>query len=588
MTPGLLISAPASGQGKTTFTLGLITALRALGLTVQPFKCGPDYIDPAFHAVAAGRASPNLDSWAMTADDLRARITAAADADIVLAEGAMGLFDGVTSPGAAGNGAAADIAALTGWPVILVMDASGQAQTAGAVAAGFAQFRPGVALAGVILNRVASPRHEAMLRAGLAEAGVAVLGAMPRQTDLALPSRHLGLVQAHEQPDLPAWLARAGALVAAHCDLDAIRAAARTSPAPGDAARPAAQAHLSQTDLPQDSALSRCDSDTPLADASPLRVAQGIGRAPDATAGPPAAAAAPPPQTGNRRGEGPEGSAPPPAAIMAEGNVARPASGAAATAHQGTGTGPGPAHPPEGQVTGAGVPGVTTPAPAGPPIPQRHRVTPGQTLPASPAAPHPRRLPPPGQRIALARDAAFSFAYPHLLADWRAAGAEIIPFAPLADEAPDPAADACWLPGGYPELHAGRLAASLRFLDGLRRFAATRPVHGECGGYMAMGAGLVDAAGTRHAMAGLLGLETSFAARKMHLGYRRATLLAAAAGLPLGAMLVGHEFHYATVTAQPDAPLAAVTDAAGAPVTETGSRRNLATGSFFHLIGPAP
>jgi len=200
------------------------------------------------------------------------------------------------------------------------------------------------------------------------------------------------------------------------------------------------------------------------------------------------------------------------------------------------------------------------------------------------APPRPR---PPGARIALARDAAFSFTYPHLLEGWRAAGAEIAPFSPLADEPPDPAADVCWLPGGYPELHAGRLAAAARFRAGLRAFAETRPVHGECGGYMAMGAGLIDADGARHEMAGLLGLVTSFARRRMRLGYRLATLAAPIPGHDAGARLRGHEFHYSAVVAQPDAPLAAVADAGGAPVAETGSWRGRASGSYFHLIAAA-
>ncbi|MGQ0564477.1 MAG: cobyrinate a,c-diamide synthase [Gemmobacter sp.] len=457
--PGIVVAAPSSGSGKTTVTLGLLAAFRAAGVAVQPFKGGPDYIDPAFHTAAAGRASLNLDSWAMTGPDIAARIggTAAFGSPpqverlplpsgerdgvrghhrpaLAIAEGAMGLFDGVAHPGACGSGACADIAALTGWPVVLVLDTAGQAQTAGAVAAGLARFRTGVHVAGVILNRVASPRHEAMLRAGMAEAGLPVFGAIPRDAGLALPARHLGLVQAREQGDLPAFLAHAAATLARTCDLGAIRAAA-----------------------------------TPFA---------------------------------------------------------------------ATGT--------------------------------------------------PRRLPPPGMRVALARDDAFSFIYPHILGDWCAGGATILPFSPLADQPPDPTADACWLPGGYPELHAGRLAAANRFRTGLRDFARTRPVHGECGGYMAMGAGLVDADGTRHEMAGLLGLVTSYAARRMHLGYRRATLNAPAAGLAAGTALVGHEFHYSTVTEQPDTPLARVTDAAGTPVSESGSRRGLATGSFLHLIGPAP
>jgi cobyrinic acid a,c-diamide synthase len=446
--PGLLISAPASGTGKTTVTLGLIAAFRAAGLGVQPFKCGPDYIDPAFHTAAAGRPSVNLDSWAMGATRIAGLTNAAAGADLVIAEGSMGLFDGVARAGELGTGASADIAGLMGWPVIAVLDVSGQAQTAAAVAAGLAGFRPGLRLAGVILNKVASPRHEALVRAGMETAGLPVLGALPRKAAVALPERHLGLVQAEELPRLHAILAEAAAFVAAHCDLDAIRAVAR---------------------------------------------AGQVGQAPAA---------------------------------------------------------PVLAHP----------------------------------VPAPP-------VPAPGGRIALARDAAFSFVYPHLLADWRAQGATILPFSPLANEAPDPSADCCWLPGGYPELHAGRLSAADQFRAGLTALAETRPVHGECGGYMALGTGLVAADGTRHRMAGLLGLETSFAKRRMHLGYRLVRPLHPLPG-PLGrSALRGHEFHYATILAQPDSPLAAVEDANGTPVPETGSCRQTAgggrvSGTFFHLISP--
>lgn len=431
MTAGLVISAPASGSGKTTLTLGLLRALTRAGHRIQPFKCGPDYIDPAFHTAAAGRASVNLDSWAMRPALLDA--LTAAPADLAIAEGAMGLFDGVLHKGGTGTGASADIAARFGWPVVLVLDASGQAQSAGAVARGFASHRPDVHLAGVVLNRVASPRHEAMLRAGLAEAGIATLGALPRRGTLHLPERHLGLVQAQEHGALDELLDTLADLIAGHVDLDAVLAAAAGS---------------------------------------------------------------------------------------AGGGTARP-------------------------------------------------------------------TPPPGQRIALARDAAFSFTYPHMLAGWKRQGAEIIPFSPLADEAPARRADCCWLPGGYPELHAGRIATAHNFLTGLRDFAQTRPVHGECGGYMVLGDSLTDADGTAHQMAGLLGLQTSFARRRMHLGYRAAQLLSAMPGLPAGARLRGHEFHYASIVAQPDAPLARVTDAAGSEMPETGSFRGRVSGSFFHLIAEA-
>jgi cobyrinic acid a,c-diamide synthase len=434
-TPGLIIAAPASGSGKTTLTLALLAALRRHGRIVQPYKCGPDYIDPAFHGIAAGRPSFNLDSWTQSRARLDALLRIGADADISIAEGVMGLFDGVASSGAWGNGSTADIAAATGWPAVLVLDVGGQAQSAAAVALGFARFREDVTIAGVILNKVASERHAALVRDGFARIGIEVFGAVKRDTALTMPERHLGLVQAQEDPALAARLATLADLVERDIDLAALEAAAR---------------------------------------------------------------------------------------------------------------------------------------------PTRHQ-------------PHttPSHITPPGQRIALARDVAFSFVYPHLLAGWRAAGAEIIPFSPLADEPPDPSCDVAWLPGGYPELHAGKLAAASRFADGLRAFAQTRPVHGECGGYMTLGAGLIDAAGERHAMVGLLGLETDFAQRRLHLGYRTATLLAPIPGYAAGCALRGHEFHYARVAAQPDQPLAKIRDAAGMATAETGSRRGHVTGSFFHMVDVA-
>ena len=439
MIPGLLIAAPASGTGKTTVMLGLLAALRDRGLQVQPFKNGPDYIDPAFHRAASGRDSFNLDSWAMPGAMLDGMLSVAEGADLVLGEGSMGLFDGVAAPGATGNGASADLAARMGWPVVLVIDASGQAQTAAAVAQGLARFRPGVTVAGVILNRVASPRHEALIRNGMAEAGLTVLGVLPKRAAIAMPERHLGLVQAEEQPALQALIAESAQLMCDGVDLDALIAAARTT--------------------------------------------------------------------------------------------------------------------------------ALTNAPA--------------------------KVIPPGQRIALARDPAFSFVYPHLLHGWRAAGAEVLPFSPLADQAPDTSADVCWLPGGYPELHGATLAEADRFRTGLRAFAEMKPVHGECGGYMAMGEAIVDKDGTRHRMAGLLGLVTSFEKRKMHLGYRRAVLTQAIPGYAAQSSLRGHEFHYSTILHQPDEPLASVADATGATVPETGSTRlqpggGLSTGTFFHLIAPAP
>ena len=222
---------------------------------------------------------------------------------------------------------------MTGWPVVLLLDVSGQAQSAAATALGFKTMRPDVHVAGVVLNKVASPRHEALLRLGMEQVGIPVLGALPRQGSVTLPERHLGLVQAEEQPELMKLLDAAGDFIAQHIDLDLIVSAAQ-----------------------------------------------------------------------------------------------------------------------------------------------------GRSIPDGPDV----LPPPPGHRISLAKDAAFSFIYPHLLDHWIAAGAQVLPFSPLADEAPDDSADICWLPGGYPELHAGRLAAAAQFRDSLQKFATTRPVHGECGGYMAM------------------------------------------------------------------------------------------------------
>src|SRR5260370_709458 len=287
-TPGLVIAAPASGSGKTTLTLPLIAALRRRGRILQAYISGADYMHPAFHATAAGRAA-------------------------------------------------------------------------------------------------FTPASRAPVRDGFAANGIRVFGAIGRDSTLTMPERHLGLVQAQEDSALAARLAALADLVERDIDLAALQAAACPT-----RRRP-------HTDAP--------------------------------------------------------------------------------------------------------------------------------------------RLVPPGQRIALARDVAFSFIYPHLLAGWRAAGAEIIPFSPLADEPPDPSCDVAWLPGGYPELHAGKLAAASRFADGIRAFAQTRPVHGECGGYMTLGAGLIDAAGNRHAMLGLLGLETDFAQRRLHLGYRTPTLLAPIPGHTAGRAL---------------------------------------------------
>jgi cobyrinic acid a,c-diamide synthase len=488
---GLLIAAPASAQGKTTLTLGLLRALARRGVDVASAKSGPDYIDPAFHAAATGRPCATLDSWAAGPAQLRAR-AAAQPAALLIVEGAMGLYDGAVtralpapagppplpcgggpgpdvpqrapvgpsvgtdSPRAAPRGAgggstapclaapfpaaisaaisaapgsAAALAAALGIPVVLVLDIARMGQGAAAVVHGLATFPGAPPIAGVLLNRAGSPRHAA-LAASAVEAVRPVLGVLPRRADLALPSRHLGLVQAAEHPDLAGFLERAADAVEAGCDPAAILAAA-----------------------------------------APVAV-------PD-----------------------------------------RP----------------------------------------------------------------PARLPPIGQRIAVARDSAFGFAYRHMLEDWRAQGAQILPFSPLADEAPDGAADAVFLPGGYPELHAGRLAAAGRFRAGMHAAAGNgATIYGECGGFMALGEGLVDAAGGRHAMLGLLRLETSIARPVRVLGYRRLEPLAG----PWRAPVAGHEFHAAAATRADGAPLFRMRDAAGTDLGPAGLAVGRVSGSFAHIIEP--
>ncbi|MFO1147317.1 MAG: cobyrinate a,c-diamide synthase [Alsobacter sp.] len=433
---GLVVAAPRSSSGKTSVTLGLLRAFARRGLRAAGAKCGPDYIDPAFHEAASGRPSLNLDAWAMP-PGLVARLAreAAGEADLTLCEGLMGLFDGVPAP-IGRSGSSADIAAATGWPVLLVLDVSGQSQSAAALALGCARYDERIRLAGVVANKVGSPRHRRLVTEAIEAVGLPVLGCLPREEGIALPERHLGLVQARETNGLDALLDRMADWVGRHCDLDAIARAAQ-----------------------------------------PLAL-------------------------------------------------------------------------PDGEAGGT--------------------------------------LRPPGQRIALARDDAFSFVYPHVVQGWRSAGAEIRPFSPLADEAPPAGCDVAWLPGGYPELHAGRLAAAERFMSGLRLFAETRPVHGECGGYMVLGGALTDASGAVHPMAGLLGLSTSFARRKMQLGYRDATLASEGCLGPAGTRLRGHEFHYASVLDQGgDDPFAMVRDAYGSEPAPTGSRRGRVTGSFFHAIAQA-
>jgi len=425
---GFIVAAPRSGSGKTTITLGLLAALRAKGLAVAAAKTGPDYIDTAIHARVTGQAAINLDPWAMNPVRLKdLASTHASGADILVIEGVMGLFDGAAD----GKGSTGDLAATLDLPVVFVVDADRQSQSIAPLVSGFANWRPDVKVAGIIVNRVASTRHERMLSEALKATGIPLLGTIPRRETLSLPERHLGLVLPDEVSSFDNVVAEAANAIADYVDLDAIAALSR-------------------------------------------RVAA---------------------------------------------------------------------------------------APATPP------------------------LPPLGQRIAIARDDAFAFFYPHWLKGWRTAGAELAFFSPLADEGPDANADAVFLPGGYPELHGARLAASLFFKQGL---VAARDrgalIYGECGGFMVLGEALVDKSGTSHAMASLLPVTTRIDRPKRTLGYRRLTHRGL---LPWPQHLNGHEFHYSSARQSRHDPLFIATDALGEALPPMGAVEGRVMGSYAHVIDVA-
>jgi cobyrinic acid a,c-diamide synthase len=221
---GLVIAGVHSGVGKTTVALGLMAAYRRRGLTVQPFKVGPDFIDPGHHLQAAGRTSANLDGWMLPqAENLAIYHRHCRGAEIALVEGVMGLFDGYD--GASEAGSTAQMAKWLGLPVVLVVDARSMARSAAAVAHGFATFDADLHLAGIIFNRVGSGRHLHYLQQAMTQVvGVTCLGGLPREQSLAIPERHLGLVTSEEHPLTPAYLAQLADVMEAHLDLEALLA----------------------------------------------------------------------------------------------------------------------------------------------------------------------------------------------------------------------------------------------------------------------------------------------------------------------------------------------------------------------------
>jgi cobyrinic acid a,c-diamide synthase len=434
--PGIIIAAPASGSGKTTITLALLRALRNRGVRVGSMKIGPDYIDPKFHHMASGRECINLDDWAMSAATFEhALARAGEDADLIIAEGVMGLFDGSGT----GRGSTADVAARLAWPVILVLDVSGMAASAAAMAKGFIEYRDDVQVAGVILNRLGGDKHRQLIEEELSAAAIPLMGALERRSDLALPSRHLGLVQATEHSDLNDFIERAAQWLTQGVDLDRFISLA----SPGAA------------------------------------TVQNTAQYP---------------------------------------------------------------------------------------------------------------LAPLGQRITIARDAAFGFSYPLTIDGWREQGAEISFYSPLANEAPSADADAVFLPGGYPELHAGKLSVSKTFINGVQALAAQgATIYGECGGFMVLGEALHDGEGEAHAMCGLLPLTTSFESPRMTLGYRQVEVIADSPLGPSGQRYRGHEFHFAHIVRSDDSTQALfqAQSATGDELGTAGLCKGSVLGSFIHLVDRA-
>ncbi len=420
---GCVLAAPHSGAGKTLVTLGLLRALRRQNIAVESAKVGPDYIDPAFHHKASGRPCHNLDLWAMGKKSL---LNKSFDRQaLLIIEGVMGLFDGADN----GYGSTADIAALYKLPVFLIIDASAQGQSAAALLHGFKTYRDDVAIKGIIFNRVASTRHGEILKRAAQQVNLPVLGLLPKERHLMMPSRHLGLVQAVENEDLENFIERAADFIADYLD---------------------------------------------------IALLQNLMEEPEKAMG-------------------------------------------------------------------------------------------SQEI-----------LAPLGQKIAIAKDKAFSFLYPHLLEGWQNQGACLSFFSPLENEAPEAEADAVFLPGGYPELYADRLSANSIFLSGLKSVTRTALIYGECGGFMVMGDGLVDSKGVRHKMAGLLPHVTSFQEKKRHLGYRK---LSHQSALPWPIKLRGHEFHYSNLIGNTvGTPLFEAETARGEELLPMGLQEGRIMGSYAHII----
>ena len=430
----ILIGAATSGSGKTTFTMGLLRALTRRGLRVQPFKCGPDYIDTQFHSIAAGAESVNLDTWMASAQHVRevfAHYSAGADAAVI--EGVMGLFDGYDRM----RGSSAEIAALLDVPVLLVVNARSTAYSVAALLHGFRSFRPDVRIAGVVFNQVASESHYAFLRDAAADAGVRSLGWIPRTEGIEVPSRHLGLTIGLEQ-EISALADRAADLIEHN----------------GDG--------------------SPCVNDPDCTELFGVSVSETID-----------------------------------ARVAVNGRGPRP-------------KGVGGIGPERSVVSDTDIPKSSR---------NIALITQGEPSPLCNM-----------QRIAVARDRAFNFAYRENL-DRLAQMGQVVYFSPLAGDELPKDVDLVYLPGGYPELFAPQLALNRMLASQLVQYAeAGGRILAECGGMMYLGRSLTDQEGKVWPMAGVLPIECTMQGARLHLGYRRMTIG--------GTEFRGHEFHYSKIDAK--------------------------------------
>ena len=398
----MVVAGTASGVGKTTMATGLMAALRARGLSVAGAKVGPDFVDPGYHALATGRPSRNLDAWISGPEAVPALAArSGAGADVLVVEGVMGLFDGAADGGGKGHpgfAGTAHVATVLDAPVLLVVDASGMSGSVAALVHGYATYDPALRVAGVLLNRVGSDGHEAVLREALAPLGVPVVGSLRRDGSWSWPDRHLGLVPVAERPACVRHsVEQLAAAVDGGCDLDAVVRLARRAP-------------------------------------------------------------------------------------------------------------------------------------------------------ARPVAPLPRPRPSGRATVAVASGPAFSFVYPDNLEALEEAGAELVPFDPVADPALPAGCTGLYAGGGFPEVFAGALAANRPLLDDVRaKVGAGLVTWAECGGLLWLSRSLDS-----HPLAGAVPARAAMTDR-LTLGYRRARV---GVGNPLagpGADLRGHEFHYSTVTPGGDA-----------------------------------